>query len=130
MKKQMLTFLGLVFLGNTAITQQWTLLNTGTSATFGSIFSTDNDTCYALTGGLYKTSDAGQSWQSVNALLAYNFYFTDNNTGFAVRNEFIMRTTDGGITWQNVYSILDLEFLDVHFPSSSVGYAVAIDITL
>lgn len=132
MKKQALFFTGFSIWLNFAFTQSWQLLNTGTTNGFVSVQATDNNTCYALSpaSGLYKSINAGTSWSALGVPIAYNFYFTDNNNGFAVRDSLIMRSTNGGVTWSNVYSGSSIKFLDVQFPTSNVGYAVGIDTTM
>ncbi len=56
-------------------------------------------------GNIYRTTDAGQTWDSVlntsiYALSRVKFY--DDNLGFATGNNgYIWKTTDGGATWTN-----------------------------
>lgn len=55
-------------------------------------------------GMFYKTTDGGNSWQSVGVigedLYPLGVYFADENTGWAGGlGGVIMKTTDGGVTW-------------------------------
>ena len=69
--------------------------------------------------GIYKTSDGGNTWNSINmepwADMLIDCFFTDENTGWVVGgkiaadepqirdNSFpvVLKTTDGGATWEN-----------------------------
>lgn len=56
---------------------------------------------------LYKSTDAGKSWQRK---ISFNgpenikyFHFTDENRGYSSGNGYIVMTSDGGDSWNNVY---------------------------
>jgi len=81
---------------------------------------------------VYKTMDAGNTWSFVNSVLNMSYtpiadvHFINDNVGIIVTEwDLIIRTNDGGNTWSTVYDDpLDRPFTSVHFPTSSIGYAV------
>jgi photosystem II stability/assembly factor-like uncharacterized protein len=74
------------------------------------VFSTGNNVCYAGafsslgTGStLYKSTDDGVSWVSLNFTKSINsLFFKSADEGFAATTEGIYQTTDAGATWTNI----------------------------
>lgn len=62
------------------------------------------------TGGLWKTTDKGQTWTLLTrdllhgAFGAVKIHPSDPNTVYATTDGKIIKTTDGGATWANVYT--------------------------
>ena len=89
------------------------------------IWVADNN---GLVGGLFRTTDGGQSW----IRQYYNFqqnpdkvYMVNKNLGFMGRGSFpfgsyVGRTTDGGFNW--VITNEDSTFTDMHFIDSLTGW--------
>jgi len=50
--------------------------------------------------GLFKTTDAGETWQPVNSnQLVRKIYFVNDKLGYGLGEIYTYRTTDGGNTW-------------------------------
>lgn len=111
----------------------WTLLQapSGTNVTFNiehsDFLSTGN--LFVSNGGVvYKSTDAGATWNDVNATFNGGAYlqFADNNKGWKFGLAELSKTTDGGATW-NVVSLPNSASEDrpVNFKmfSSTSGYA-------
>ncbi len=75
-------------------------------------------------GMIYKTINAGLSWDSINTGYAsdlMSIYFINDTIGFACSSNIIIKTIDGGSNW-NATNI-NAGFLDkVFFSNDSVGY--------
>jgi photosystem II stability/assembly factor-like uncharacterized protein len=79
-------------------------------------------------GYIYKTTDGGITWNSINTncgatIVEEDIYFTDNDTGY-FGGWYVgcaSRTTDGGITWQTLPGNL-LDIMSIYFPTPSIGY--------
>lgn len=79
---------------------------------------------------IYKTTDAGESWQELddNVQAIYDFHFLDKNRGFATgESGATYKTIDGGYNWDKIFfqdgyysytSMFGIEFLN-----DSIGYA-------
>lgn len=75
-------------------------------------------------GRILKTVDSGDTWIPLTTgttLDLFGICFIDNNNGFAVGNNVIIKTSDGGSSW-NIINTSDL-FTSVYFTSISAGYA-------
>ncbi len=88
--------------------QTWTALTSGTTANLYGVYFTDANTGYAVGGGIYKTTNGGTSWASLNvtAFTGATFQavqFSSATVGYVVgRNNsggLIIKTTDAGVTW-------------------------------
>jgi photosystem II stability/assembly factor-like uncharacterized protein len=84
-----------------------------------------------LVGGLYRTTNGGQSW--INQFYQYNnnpdkIYMYNKNFGFIARGtisstSYVERTSDGGFNWTNVTANFnDTSFTDIHFIDTLTGY--------
>ena len=58
-------------------------------------------------GEIFKTTDGGDNWQSVETFTTqssiHDFHFINEEEGFAVNGEQIFKTNDGGQTWNLEY---------------------------
>ena len=82
-----------------------------------------------VVGGIYRTTDGGQSWVMQESPLGDGLYsdlvFTDENTGTIVGDEgTILRTTDGGETWIAQDGGTDATLRGVSFADASNGVVV------
>ncbi|MFH1120795.1 MAG: YCF48-related protein [Bacteroidota bacterium] len=73
---------------------------------------------------ILKTSDAGQTWsttyESDGALRG--IHFVNENTGFAIHSNSIIKTPNGGIDWIEIPIENEGILLDVFFVNQNVGY--------
>lgn len=74
---------------------------------FTSIAIDDSDNIYVGTAeGVFKSSDAGESWSKINSglndLYVSDIMCTSNNFLFLTGNDGIARSTNGGLNWQYV----------------------------
>ena len=72
-------------------------------------FAQDNTLLIGHSGGLWRSTDRGETWTSINGgppatRLAYA---PDGSTVFAVTYDGVQRSTDGGLTWNSFNSGLD-----------------------
>jgi len=79
------------------------------------------------TTSIFKTTDAGLTWQSqtMGTMRVMGISATSNLVCYASGDSGLIKTTDGGNTWQKIYSKVSAEgsyWTDVHFISASVGY--------
>lgn len=117
----------------------WAIVADGINAMMNGLHFPTATTGYTVgnAGQLFKSIDAGQSWQSLpltGSIASRNYngvYFSDANTGIAVGGnqsndsiQTIIRTTDGGATWNIVSDNLGSWLLNVTFPDANHGYAV------
>src|SRR5215471_15165414 len=98
------------------------------------IFFINSSTGFAITyeGGIYKTNDAGTTWnlEYTNTVANQPFYkvlFTSENVGYVVGGStgctggancvppggLILKTTDGGSSWTKVFQMPDMEFVSI-----------------
>lgn len=83
-------------------------------------------------GQIFKTSDGGKNWRAVSrgADQAFDFYFLDDKTGWAVRNDrprkkgYIVKTEDGGASWKVQKEFDSIVFPRYFFINSTTGWAV------
>ena len=120
-----------------------TLLPPALPQALTAIYFTSDQTGFVAgaTGGIYKTTDGGNNWQTLNSpvtLPIYGLFFVSQSTGFAVGGDdsctgtgctidggFILRTTDGGQNWAKVYTPANkIELNSVYFVNSSVGFCI------
>lgn len=74
--------------------------------------------------GLYKTTDAGTSWQLINnthPLL--KIQFLNNQVGYGNYYNKLFKTNDGGITWQQVLETSNSDVNDFYFINTTKGFA-------
>lgn len=79
---------------------------------------------------ILKTIDGGENWilyddfPGMESYIFYDFYFVDENIGFAVSYEAILKTTDGGENWVEVETGASFNFYAIDFCSDSTGFIV------
>jgi photosystem II stability/assembly factor-like uncharacterized protein len=106
---------------------------------FNSIYFLTPDTGVVVGANLtLKTTNGGQSWYYTNSFPhSYNYkslQFISNKDGFAVTEPYsigygtprIIRTTDAGESWQERDQNANYSICGLHFPTSSIGYAVGV----
>ncbi len=92
-----------------------------------SIYFVDADTGYCAgdNGAMFKTIDAGNTWNSINSFTpSYieNIYFKDSINGFfCTDGTQSFQTNNGGVTW-SVNSTMPWGYEGISFPSSDTGY--------
>ena len=78
----------------------------------------------SLTGGVFRTTNGGASWQqqlNLGNLNPNHIYMFNGRIGFiAEDNSYLRKTTDGGLSW-NVIPGAD-GFLDIYFADSLLGW--------
>ncbi|CAG5083774.1 YCF48-related protein [Parvicella tangerina] len=78
-------------------------------------------------GKVLKTINSGANWGLI-AQVGFeeleDIWFLDQTTGFVAGTNGIWKTTDGGTSWSQVYTDPGVYLRAIHFPTSSVGYAV------
>ena len=93
-----------------------------------SLYFTSADTGYAATNlGIFKTTDAGSSWNNIlSTTQALNSIQIKNEFGLAVgKNGLIYNTTDRGLNWILMTSpVTNQDLLRAFIVSSSLAYAV------
>ncbi len=102
---------------------------------FRDIYFPTNDTGYVVSqiGGVYRTTDGGDNWDSVSFVSISNpmsIGFVDGDTGIVVGiSGGIMKTTDAGETWDIVpfSSIVDLYSVRFYY---NTGYIVGNNATI
>jgi photosystem II stability/assembly factor-like uncharacterized protein len=107
----------------------WNLVNAPSTAYFNDMSVLNNDTIWlsdgdGLVGGLFRTTDGGQSW--IQQFYQFNnnpnnIYMVNNNLGFISNDQaYTGRTTNGGLNW--TITIEDTTFRDIVFIDSMIGY--------
>lgn len=126
-----------------------TILHTATPEVLQGVFFLNEAEGYVSgrNGGIYKTTDAGNTWVGQNSgvyLPVYDLFFLDAQKGFAVGGwgfctgtgctppgGFILRTLDGGQTWTNVYTPSEkTEIQSVYFVNALLGFCAGGNIIL
>lgn len=87
--------------------------------------------CSGTEGNIFKSIDAGESWQEYNSGINYDLrsvYFINDLVGFAVGgntiNSVIIKTDDGGLSWDEIISPAENVLESVHFFNQNIGYVV------
>lgn len=97
-------------------------------STINIIYFPTPDTGFTISysGSIYKTTDSGNSWNTLGNPYYYNaFHFINGNTGFAGAYRFD-KTTNGGLTWNNVTSSFSqgFEIYRMHFLNETTGFVI------
>ena len=123
-----------IFFASTTARGQWTQLNLPDTLPLYSIYfvndstgfasSCDNNLSVWSSGGVYKTTDAGNSWDTLLSNQGYcrsSVFFVNENIGYSSGTNLI-KTIDGGTTWflPNLSSGLSSNF--VYFINDSIGF--------
>lgn len=112
--------------------QSWTPLGGGWGIIDEGIYSMDfiDSNIGYISGGynqpmVKKTTDGGETWQTLSTLRLIDLQFFNEQTGFA-RSTYsgkIYKTTDGGQNWDLLFEIDD-DIKSLHFVNETVGYFV------
>jgi photosystem II stability/assembly factor-like uncharacterized protein len=80
-------------------------------------------------GYIWKTTDAGDNWDTTNgADGASRIFFINEITGWAIRNNIIYKTTDSGDNWFTQFTApSSIRFSGIHFVDSLYGWASRIN---
>jgi len=75
-------------------------------------------------GIILKTTDAGISWNIVfeSSDAVRGIHFVDENTGFAIHSNSVLKTVNGGTDWTETPLENEGLLLDVFFVNQNVGY--------
>lgn len=79
------------------------------------------------TGKIFRTEDAGLTWALQNSGITAQlerFFFLDDQLGFAVAAQYILRSTDGGSTWEQLPTPELVNIKDLHFWDAQNGIGV------
>ncbi len=101
---------------------QWIKISTN-NFYFKDLYFTTADTGYAVTNGVYKTTDGGNSWQLISQPIAHilqSVYFTDK---YAVGNDGIVFKTTDGNNWTFNW-IYGTQLKSVFFINTDTGFVV------
>ncbi|MBK6964248.1 MAG: T9SS type A sorting domain-containing protein [Bacteroidales bacterium] len=77
-----------------------------------------------LSGSILKTTDAGLTWTTIyeNVGAVKGIHFIDENNGFAILLNSVLKTVNGGTDWTETLLENDGLLLDVFFVNQNVGY--------
>ncbi len=109
----------------------WSLVSSPSAAKWKGMSVLSYDTLWlvdddGLTGGVFRTTDGGASWDRQLALGSQNptkIYFFNGNTGFIAKNtgsSYIRKTTNGGLNWDTIVN--NEGFRDMYFVDSLKGW--------
>jgi len=75
-------------------------------------------------GIILKTSDAGLSWSTVYESIGpvRGIHFVDENTGYAIHSNSVLKTINGGKDWTEIHIGNEGILLDIFFVNQNVGY--------
>ncbi len=125
MKKQLLQLSGILLMTvQLSFAQGWTELTSGTNQNLYGVQFPSADIGFVYgDAGLYKTSNAGDSWQETGSLTApYPCYFSSIQTGYTITANGVEKSTDGGANWTPGYVPLDVLAWDMYFVNDNLGY--------
>ena len=110
---------------------QWSLRNTGTTASLSDVWSTTRLSSIAVgdSGLILATSDRGESWERRTSGVSFRLWsicFGDSLIGCAVGEGGGVLTTDGGLTWPISIQSPGAYFYDVALPQPSTAVLVGI----
>ncbi|RPI18567.1 MAG: T9SS C-terminal target domain-containing protein [Ignavibacteriae bacterium] len=90
------------------------------------------DSLHGYQGGysfLKRTTNAGISWQLISEIRVGNFYFFNNQTGFAslqgIGKNGIYKTTNSGFNWYSLIEGKDGSLLSMCFNSDATGWLIS-----
>lgn len=75
-------------------------------------------------GGIWKSTDAGDSWYITSGSNgASRIFFINETSGWAIRNNIIYKTMDSGENWFTQFTApSSLTFFNIHFIDSLIGW--------
>lgn len=129
--------LALLFSIPLGLSAQWNTVWTNPTNDFqGGCYATSADTCYVATygGRIFRTTDGGTSWDSVQTLFTTSWFnqirFSSPNVGYAcggtafgTHSSIIAKTSNAGATWDSVTSnTYGYDFTKISLLNDYVGY--------
>jgi len=126
----------------------WYELSSGVGATLNDVAFTTVDRGYAVgdSGTAIRTSDGGQTWQSMEMPAPVDttaefqrVVFTSQNVGYIVGSDrgrrpgfdygrpIILRTVNGGATWDASVIEAEGKYEDIQFVTPDIGYVVGLN---
>lgn len=86
-------------------------------------------TAYATGKSIWKTQDAGESWNKIHQFVKPDeyptLYFINEQTGWASAADGLYKTTDGGLSWEkNPYPLISSLVYAIFFVNEDTGYIV------
>jgi len=104
---------------------QWINISTN-NFYFKDLYFTSADTGYAVSSGVYKTTDGGYSWQLISQTTGHTLqsvFFVNAHVGYAVGNDGIFFKTTDGQNWTMNW-IYGTQLKSVFFINTNTGYVV------
>ncbi|MBA8884758.1 WD40/YVTN/BNR-like repeat-containing protein [Dokdonella fugitiva] len=106
----------------------WTAFPTGLQQSLAFAHATSASEWYLAREGLYRSTDAGASWQELGQLGAngggVQDAYIDGPQMVALHGGALSRSTDGGVTWRVRFPAQsDVYLEELHFPTATTGYA-------
>lgn len=102
---------------------EWTALQVFTYSPALSLSAAENFVYYTNRYGVYKSTDFGDTWNTVNSEMgdAYAIKFPNSLTGYIGRNNNIYKTINGGVSWVLQTSAETVRGFEMY--NSEIGYA-------
>ncbi len=94
----------------------------------GYMISSQKGVTVGYSGFIFYTTNGGQTWTKASSSYGNNLEgvnFVDENTGWAVGEEILLKTMDGGKTWTKQKDFPDELVRDVYFKNSLEGWVVS-----
>ncbi len=129
MKKNLLFLLIVLF--STIFAQNWEKKLTQSNQPINDVFFLNENIGWAggSTGTLLKTSDAGNTWETVTLPIVgsvYSIYFLNEQVGWVgLSSDILLSTTDGGANWsQQAISSIGGSIFSIYFSDEHTGWAL------
>lgn len=106
----------------------WEMVFIDNNLNFSEVFFINQNiglaTCDNANGKILRTNDAGNTWITVyeNFKPIRGIHFIDENTGFAITSNTVLKTINGGLDWIEILVNNNNILLDVFFVNQQVGY--------
>jgi photosystem II stability/assembly factor-like uncharacterized protein len=107
--------------------ETWSLTSVSAPANWDVAFRTSQEGwVVGLYASCYKTTDGGQSWNSINPPISgrslFGVCFPSTWRGIMIGGEQIARTSDGGASWATTYNAGSNQLNSVSFADTSIGW--------